>query len=97
MFSDGDRGVGAVAPLGLGGAAAAAAAAGGLAPRRGELPAPYRAVVTMPLRMGKGKAKDKFLEMPLLTEALNNLAADGYAVESITPWSDGRVLVVGKR
>jgi hypothetical protein len=81
------------------GAAAALLAAGAFVAvqARDELPVPYRAVVTYELRIRKGKAKDKFLEVPLLTEALNNLAADGYDVDSITPWPDGRILVVGRK
>lgn len=80
----------------VGVAALLAAATFVVAQGRGDKPTPYRAVVTVGLRVGTRKAKDKFFEIPDLTEALNQLAADGYEVDSITPWPDGRVLLVGK-
>ncbi|MHC4959433.1 MAG: hypothetical protein ACYTGN_13790 [Planctomycetota bacterium] len=60
----------------------------------------YRAVVTIQLLEGRGKTKDRFKELPHLTDALNNLAAQGYEPYMINPFDDGgarRVIVVGRR
>jgi hypothetical protein len=60
-------------------------------------PEPYRAVVTVPVTMGTRTAKSKIHEMPELTEALNELEAEGYTAQSISPFTDNRFVVVARK
>ena len=80
------------------GAAAALLLGGAYALGQGrEAPVPYRAVVTIELDVGTRRVKEKYFEIPVLTEALNTLHADGYDPHSITPWGEGRVIVVARK
>jgi len=65
--------------------------------RRDEPPAPYRAVLTIEAKPATGKLRDRFIEIPLLSEALNNLDAEGYDSLSVTPMSDDRYFVVARK
>ena len=46
---------------------------------------PYRAVMTVGLMRGRGSTKDRFWELPYVTQALNNLHAQGYEPALIMP------------
>ena len=53
--------------------------------RKGAPQRPYRAVITLDVVQGRGSTKDRFWELPQVTDALNNLDAQGYEPALIMP------------